>query len=76
MTLSISRPIRVLHRHWKLAAIAVFSLSIAMTLVILSLSVTNTSLLLAPSRVDPDRLVMIHSRAPTCWNFPVILDTT
>jgi putative ABC transport system permease protein len=60
----ILRQIRVLQRHWKLAAVAVFSLSIAMALGILSLSITNTFLLLPPTAAAPDRLVMIHGRTP------------
>jgi len=58
------RQLRVLKRHWTLSAVAVFSLSIAMALGILSLSFTNTFFILAPAGVDPDRLVMLHSRSP------------
>jgi predicted permease len=54
---------RALRKHWKLTAVAVFSLSIAMALVVLSLSVSNTALLLPPAAPAPDRLVMIYSRA-------------
>lgn len=54
---------RVLRKHWRLAAIAVFSLSIAMALGVLSLSVSNTVLLLPPAAADPGRLVMIHGRS-------------
>jgi hypothetical protein len=46
---------RVLGKHWRLAAIAVFSLSVAMVLAILSLSVSNTVLLLPPAASDPGR---------------------
>jgi predicted permease len=60
----IFRQIRVLQRHWKLAGIAVFSLSIAMALGVLSLSITNTFFLLPPAGAAPDRLVMIHTRSP------------
>src|SRR5262249_12001294 len=55
---------RGLGRHWKLVLIAVSSLSIAMALGILSLSVSNTLLLLPPAGEQPDRLVRIYSRAP------------
>ena len=58
------RPLWILRKHWKLSAVAVFSLSIAMAIGILSLSVTNTFFFLPPAGVDPDRLVMIHSRMP------------
>jgi hypothetical protein len=53
----------ILRKHWKLAIIAVFSLSTALALGILSLSVTNTLLLLPPAAPAPDRLVMIHGRS-------------
>src|SRR5579863_5702128 len=54
---------RMLRRNWKLAAIAVLSLSIAMALGVVSLSVSNTFLLLPPAGAEPDRLVMICSRS-------------
>ena len=57
------RSVRILCKHWKLTAIAVFSLSIAMALGVLSLSVSNTFLLMAPAAPEPDRLVMIYSRS-------------
>ena len=57
------RSIRNLRKHWKLTAIAVFSLSIAMALGIVSLSVSNTFLLLPPAAPAADRLVMIYSRS-------------
>src|ERR1700757_1114360 len=60
----ILRPIRVLTHYWKLAAVAIFSLSIAMALGILSLSATNTFFLLPPAAPAADRLVMVHSRLP------------
>jgi predicted permease len=60
----ILRPIRVLTRYWKLAGIAIFSLSIAMALGIVCLSLTNTFFILPPAAPAPDRLVMIHSRLP------------
>ncbi len=57
------RSLRVLRRHWKLAAIAFFSLSIALCLGVVSLSLSNTFLLLPPAAPEPDRLAMIYSRA-------------
>jgi transcriptional regulator len=53
---------RALRKQWKIAAIAIFSLSVAMSLGIVSLSVSNTLLLLPPQGTDPGRLVAIHSR--------------
>src|ERR1700757_1643547 len=61
---SIARSIRFLLRHWKLTAVAVVSLSIAMVLGVVSMSLTNTFLLLAPAAADPDRLVMIYAHWP------------
>ena len=58
------RSARVLRRHWKLAAISAFSLSIAMALGVVALSVTNTILVLPPAAPAPDRLLMIHARSP------------
>lgn len=57
------RSARILCRHWKLTAIAIFSLSIAMALGVVSLSLSNTFLLLTPAAPEPDRLVMIYGRA-------------
>jgi predicted permease len=62
--LSPIRPARSLRRYWKLTAISVFSLSIAMALGVLALSLSNTVLLLPPSAPAADRLVTIFSRSP------------
>ena len=56
------RSLRILGKHWTLTAIAVFSLSIAIALGVVSLSVSNTVLLLPPAAPEPDRLVTISSR--------------
>jgi predicted permease len=61
--ISAIRSLRILGRYWKLALIAVFSLSVAMTLGILSLSISNTALLLPLAAPQPDRLVAIYARA-------------
>jgi len=61
----VFRSTRTLLKHWKLTAIAVFSLSIAMALGVISLSVSNTFLLLPPAAPEPDRLVKIYTRTPT-----------
>lgn len=62
--ISMLRALRILGKHWKLTAIAVFSLSIALALGVVSLSVSNTALLLPPAAAEPDRLVTISSRSP------------
>src|ERR1700689_3867582 len=62
--ISTMRSLRILGKHWKLTAIAVFSLSIALALGVVSLSVSNTALLLPPAGAEPDQLVTISSRAP------------
>ena len=61
----VFRSTRILLKHWKLTAIAVFSLSIAMALGVISLSVSNTFLLLPPAAAEPNRLVKIYTRTPT-----------
>ncbi|HEY6466327.1 MAG TPA: ABC transporter permease, partial [Candidatus Acidoferrales bacterium] len=61
---SALRSLRILRKNWKLTAIAIFSLSIAMALGIVSLGVSNTSLLVPPAGVAPDRLVNVYSRVP------------
>ena len=55
---------RALRKHWKLAAIAIFSLSIAMGLGVIALSASNTFLLLRPAAREADRLVMLYSSSP------------
>src|SRR5215831_10439535 len=62
---SSSRAFAGLRKHWKLLFIAIFSLSIALALGVLSLSVTNTLLLLPPAGQQPDRLVTIYSHSPS-----------
>jgi predicted permease len=61
--ISAIRALRILGRYWKLAVIAVFSLSIAMTLGVLSLSISNTALLLPLAAPQADRLVAIYIHA-------------
>ena len=55
--------VQSLRRHWKLTAISAFSLSIAMAIGIIALSISNTALWLTPSVPDPGRLVMIYSHS-------------
>jgi putative ABC transport system permease protein len=62
--LSPLRPARSLRRYWKLTAISVFSLSIAMALGVLALSISYTALLLPPPAPVADRLVTIYARSP------------
>ena len=61
---SALRSLRILRKNWKLTTIAIFSLSIAMALGVVSLGVSNTSLLVPPAGVAPDRLVNVYGRAP------------
>src|SRR5271154_2659726 len=51
-------------RYWKQTAIFVFSLSIAMALGVLGLSVSNALLILPPAAPAPDRLVTMYGRTP------------
>jgi putative ABC transport system permease protein len=62
--MALLRSLRILRKNWKLTAIAVFSLSVAMALGVVSLGVSNTSLLVAPPGRAPDQLVTIYSRIP------------
>jgi predicted permease len=57
------RPARTLRRYWKITAISVFSLSIAIALGVIALSISNTLLLLPPAAPEAGRLVMIYSRS-------------
>ena len=59
----MAKPLRTARRYWKLIAVSCFSLSIAMALGVLALSLSNTALLLPPSGAEPDRLVMIYSHS-------------
>ncbi len=61
---TLLRSARILKKNWKLTAIAIFSLSVAMALAVVSLGVSNTSLLAPPPGVAPDRLVQIYSHTP------------
>src|SRR5215813_2740757 len=61
---SALRAVRTLRRHWMLTAISGFSLSIAMALGIVALSVSNTFLLLPPAAPQADRLVMVYHHGP------------
>ena len=62
---AIRQSLRTLCRHWKLTLISTFSLSIAMSLGIIALGVSNTILILPPAAPAPDRLAMIYARSPT-----------
>ncbi len=53
--------LRTLRRHWKLSVISAFSLSIAMALGVVSLSFSNTILIVPPAAPEPDRLVMMNT---------------
>src|SRR5579871_3740222 len=60
-----SRAVRALWRHWKLTAIALFSLSVAMALGIIGLSVSNAFIFLPPAAPASDRLLRIYGRSDT-----------
>ena len=59
--LHILRPVGLLRKHWKLSIAAIFSLSMALTLGVVALSIGNTFLFLPPAGADPGRLVMIYA---------------
>ena len=54
---------RTLLKEWKLAGVAVFSLSIALALGVAGISVSNFILLRPPAAADPGRLVTIYHRS-------------
>jgi predicted permease len=62
--LHILRPVGILRKQWKLSLAAIFSLSIALTLGVVALSIGNTFLFLPPAGADPGRLVMIYAQNP------------
>ena len=53
-----------MRRHWKLTSIAIFSLAIAIALGVVSLSVTDTILVLPLPGAAPNRLVAIYAQTP------------
>ncbi|HEV2305028.1 MAG TPA: ADOP family duplicated permease [Candidatus Acidoferrales bacterium] len=61
----LSYGFRMLAKNWKSAAIAAFSLAVAMALSVAGLSVFNAVMLRPPMAAAPDRLVTIYSAAPT-----------
>lgn len=56
--------VRILTKHWRLTAVAVISLSIAIAAGAVGLSVFNALLLRPPTSVAPDRLVMVLQSSP------------
>lgn len=58
------RSLRILRKNWKLTAVSIFSLSIAMAIGVVSLGVSNTALLIPPPGASPERLVQIYLRSP------------
>jgi hypothetical protein len=59
----MAKLLRTARRYWKLIVVSCFSLSIAIALGVLALSVSNTALLLPPSGAEPDRLAMIYAHS-------------
>jgi predicted permease len=60
----LRRSLRILGKNWKLTAMAMFSLSMAMALGVVCLSVSDTSLLVPPAGVAPGRLVTVYLKSP------------
>ena len=61
---ALLRSFRILRRNLGLSLIAIFSLSMAMALAVIGLSISDTSLMVPPPGVAPDRLVTIYLRSP------------
>ena len=62
MTATI-RSLRILRKNWKLGAIAILSLSVAMAIQVICLGISNTTLLIPPAGEKPNRLVTIYEQA-------------
>src|ERR1700739_4049645 len=62
---SIRFSLRILTKHWKLTAIAVSSLALAMAAGTVGFSVFNALLLRPPAVLAPERLVTVYSPPPT-----------
>jgi putative ABC transport system permease protein len=62
--LHVLRPVGILRKQWKLSVAAIFSLSVALTLGVVALSIGNTFLFLPPAGADPGRLVTIYAENP------------
>jgi len=59
----ILRSLRILRKNWKLAAIAILSLSVAMAVAVICLGISNTAVLAPPAGESPTRLVMVYEQA-------------
>lgn len=57
------RSLRILRKNWKLASIAIVSLSVAMAIGVICLGISGTALLVPPAGEKPNRLVTIYERA-------------
>lgn len=64
LMLALLRSLRILCRNLSLTLIAIFSLSMAMVLAVIGVSVSDTSLMVPPPGVATDRLVEIYLRSP------------
>lgn len=57
------RWLSILRKNWKLAAIAIVSLSVAMAIGVISLGISGTALLVPPAGEQPNRLITIYEQA-------------
>lgn len=57
--------VRILTKHWKLTAVAVLSLAIAMAATVAGLSLFNALLLRPPMAASPSRLLTLYAQAPS-----------
>ncbi len=62
---SIRFSLRILRKHWKLTAIAIFSLAIAMAAGAVGFSVFNALLLRPPAVPAPEQLLSVYASTPT-----------
>lgn len=61
---ALLRSVRILRRNLSLTLIAIFSLSMAMALGVIGLSISDTSLMVPPAGAATDRLVEIYLKSP------------
>lgn len=61
---ALLRSLRILRKNWKLSCVALFSLSVAMALVVVSFGISNTFLLVAPGGGSSAGLAAVYLRSP------------
>ncbi len=71
LLLDVRYGVRILLKNWKPASIAAFSLAVAMALSVAGLSIFNGVMLRPPEATAPERLVAIHTVAPSSDSYSI-----